>query len=266
MTENQLMNPTLVLGLSETVIKLPTQENQIDFTGFVRNRQGLLPNVSYVHNPDGTVNWRKMIKPEFLVPNKKRTEEIDISKLEDKDLIILLAGLKELAATRGYESVSYKVVAASPQYFATTCKIVWLPNFETGGRPIEFEAIADACPETTGQITRLHLAAVAENRAFCRCVRNFLKIHIVSDEEVGNSEVRDDLSKDESSTADPKTNLENSLLEKGIDFNKFKEIMTTDGVKNVEKITTFKEVPKLKVFEYLDRVKKGEFDNCKAKI
>jgi len=67
-----------------------------------RNEYGLLEdkNINYIFNEDGSVNWRKMIKPEFLVANRDRTDETDISKLEDNELIILLGGLKDLANIR----------------------------------------------------------------------------------------------------------------------------------------------------------------------
>ena len=45
--------------------------------------------VNYEFNLDGTVNWRKMVKPEHLVPNKDRTSETDVTKLKDYQLIIL---------------------------------------------------------------------------------------------------------------------------------------------------------------------------------
>ena len=73
-----------------------------------RNQYGLLEdkNVEYVFNEDGSINWRKMIKSEFLVANRDRTDETDISKLEDHELIILLGGLKDLASIRGFTSVN----------------------------------------------------------------------------------------------------------------------------------------------------------------
>ena len=82
-------------------------------------------------NEDGTVDWRKMIKPEFLVANRDRTDETDISKLEDNELIILLGGLKDLASVRGFNSVTYKVHEASPEYVCASCSIEWIGNYET---------------------------------------------------------------------------------------------------------------------------------------
>ena len=52
---------------------------------FTRNELGLLedPSIPYEFNEDGSVNWRKMIKPEYLVSNKQSTDETDVSKLDD---------------------------------------------------------------------------------------------------------------------------------------------------------------------------------------
>ena len=92
---------------------------------FKRNEYGLLedPPIPYIYNEDGSVNWRKMIRPEFLVPNKQRTQETDITKLEDKDLLILLGGIKELAQIRGFTCVSYDVPEAGPAYVIASCYI-----------------------------------------------------------------------------------------------------------------------------------------------
>ena len=37
---------------------------------YQRDEHGLLKNVQYVFNEDGSVNWRAMIKEEHLFPNK----------------------------------------------------------------------------------------------------------------------------------------------------------------------------------------------------
>ena len=106
-----------------------------------RNQYGLLDNINYIYHEDGTINWRKMVKTEYLVPNRQKTQETDVSKLEDRELLILLGGIKELAQIRGYTKVEYKVVAASENYFATSCKITWIPNYETNEREIVFESL-----------------------------------------------------------------------------------------------------------------------------
>ena len=67
-----------------------------------RDGDGLVADgsVEYKFTDDGLIDWRKMIKTEFLVPNKSRTSETDVTKLKDWQLIILLGGIKELAQIR----------------------------------------------------------------------------------------------------------------------------------------------------------------------
>jgi len=95
------------------------------------DKNGLVSGVDYIFDDSGLIDWRKMIKPEFLVPNRDRTNQTDVSKLKDHELIILLGGIKELAQIRGYTDVSYQVVSPSPEYVIATCKITWTPNYET---------------------------------------------------------------------------------------------------------------------------------------
>src|ERR1017187_4253624 len=56
---------------------LPSAETCIPPKKFERNEYGLIcdGSVSYVYNEDGTINWRKMIRPQFLVPNKQFFEK-----------------------------------------------------------------------------------------------------------------------------------------------------------------------------------------------
>ena len=67
-----------------------------------RDDNGLISgsSVKYVFNELGFVDWRKMVKQEHLVPNRQKTSETDVNNLDDKDLIILLGGIKELAQIR----------------------------------------------------------------------------------------------------------------------------------------------------------------------
>ena len=57
-----------------------------------RDGDGLIADgsVEYKFTDDGQIDWRKMIKPEYLVPNKSRTSENDVTKLKDYQLKIIL--------------------------------------------------------------------------------------------------------------------------------------------------------------------------------
>ena len=221
-----------------------------------RNAFGLLENppIPYVFNEDGYVNWRKMIRPEFLVPNKQRTQETDITKLEDKDLLILLGGIKELAQIRGFTCVSYDVPEAGPNYVIASCYINWIGNYETSNEAVSFQSLADATPDNTQSFARNYLAAIAENRAFVRCVRNFLKINIVSQEEIGAKSLPEDLGVE--NPLSPTAALASLMKEKGISFDDVKRRLVKDKVDKADEMTSLAEIPKPKIFELIDRIKK----------
>jgi len=222
-----------------------------------RNTYGLLEDqdINYIFNDDGQINWRGMVKHQYLVPNRQKTQETDVSKLEDKDLLILLGGIKELAQIRGYIDVSYKVVAASENYFATSCKITWIPNYETQNKVVTFEALADASLQNTKSFARFFLAAIAENRAFVRCVRNFLKINIVSQEELGDAKLLDEAVTNENPTS-PYSLLEKVMKEKSITFDILKNRLIKEKFDNAENINSMNDIPKTKIFELIERLKK----------
>lgn len=256
---------TISLGSSEltqiaitnelTINDSPSQTPPIIIT---RNKHGLLENsnVNYIYNEDGSINWRKMVKAEYLVPNRQKTQETDVTNLEDKDLLILLGGIKELAQIRGYSKVEYKVVAASENYFATNCRITWLPNYETGDREIVFESLADATTNNTKSFARFFLAAIAENRAFVRCVRNFLKINIVSQEELGDAKLLDDSSLIQENPTSPQALLEKVMKDKNINFEQLKKRLIKDRFDGAENLSSVSDISKVKIFELIDRIKK----------
>jgi len=224
---------------------------------FKRNQYGLLEdkNIKYEFNDDGTVNWRKMIKPQFLVANRDRTAETDISKLEDHELIILLGGLKDLAHVRGYKSVTYKILEASPEYVCASCSIEWIGNYETeNNEVITFEALADAGVKNTEGFSQMYLAAIAENRAFCRAVRNFLRINIVAKEECKN--VKISKPSPNVNAASPDIFLSTLMKEKEVDFGAIKSKMVKEGVKGAEEWNSVKDIPRLKMFELIERMQK----------
>jgi hypothetical protein len=230
-----------------------------------RDENGLLTGVDYIFNKDGLIDWRKMIKSEFLVPNKDKTNETNVTKLKDYELIILLGGIKELAQIRGYTSVNYNVVSPSSDYVAATCSITWKPNYETEGEEVVFSAVGDASPHNTSGFGQIFLAACAENRAFVRCVRNFLRINIVAQEELqgGNPKVtgRKMVSNPYDSSnikSDPHSILGSSMKEKGISFDILKQKLIDEKFEDAEGLEEVSDIPKSKVFELIERIKKAK--------
>jgi|TARA_R110002020_G_scaffold70186_2_gene182231 hypothetical protein len=160
---------------------------------YKRNEHGLLENVDYEFNEDGTVNWRAMIKPEFLYPNKGwfdvRNKPLPTSTedLDDKQLLIMLGGIKELAKMRGYSTVAFDVTQSSDGYVTAKCIISWNKNYETQDEVV-YQDYANATLANTDSFCAKFLETIACNRAFVRCVRNYLNIHIVGADEIDKSQ------------------------------------------------------------------------------
>ena len=224
-----------------------------------RDSYGLLSGVDYIFTEDGLIDWRKMVKVEYLVSNRDRTSETDVTKLSDAQLIILLGGIKELAQVRGYTDVNYVVTSPSPDYVVATCSVSWIPNYETEGRGVTFSAIGDASPNNTNNFARNFLGPIAENRAFVRCVRNFLKINIVAQEELGatKSQMMNSPAQQDNST-DPKAILGALMREKGVSLDMLKNKLSKEGFEGVDDINSLNDVSKLKAFELIERLKKAK--------
>tara|TARA_Y100000361_G_scaffold114222_1_gene104673 strand:- start:259 stop:1008 length:750 start_codon:yes stop_codon:yes gene_type:complete len=232
-----------------------------------RNEHGLLEGVKYSYQEDGLIDWRKMVKNDHIVPNRDNTSETDVTKLKDKDLIILLAGLKDVAQTRGIKSVKYDIVTASPEYVCMKCGITWAGNYETDGEDVYFESTADAGLNNTEGFGQIYLAAIAENRAFCRAVRNFLKINIVAKEEIAPSKGKQAasgklsipsavFSSQSSVSMSPDSFLLTILKENGITFEQVKTKMIAEKNDDAKKWNSVKDIPRLTAFEIIDRIQK----------
>jgi hypothetical protein len=160
---------------------------------YKRNELGLIDGVEYKFNEDGSINWRAMIKPEHLYPNKDwfETRKLQvpdsIEGLGDHQLLVKLAGIKELARLRGFLDVQFKIETISSHYATAVCSISWMPNYESDGNAQTFTSTANATSENCSGFGVKFLEPIAENRAFVRSVRNYLNIHIVGDDEIDKS-------------------------------------------------------------------------------
>lgn len=176
---------------------------------FNRDGNGLLKNIQYEFNEDGSVNWRAMIKEEHLFPNKlwfqARNKDMprSIDGLKDNQLLIKLSGIKELARLRGFSSVSYVMDKCEDDHVAVTCNTVFIPNYETGGEAVSFEDMANASTKNTSSFATKFLETIACNRSFVRCVRNFLNVHIVGDDEMDKSSLGSSSSSKPTQKSDP---------------------------------------------------------------
>jgi hypothetical protein len=230
---------------------------------FKRDVNGLLECVDYVFNPDNTINWRSMINKEYLVPNRDafknqkdvNLKEIDISTLADNQLLILLAGIKELAQIRGYSKVSYDVIQAQPDYVAVKCTIDWIANYETGMGPVSFSALADAHLDNTKDFAKNFLMAIAENRAFIRTVRSFLKINIVGNDEMGKTTHVDSEVEPNTSITQPVALLKKTMEEYNITFEQIKERAIQKKMDNAENWIKIEDISPLSMFTIISGIK-----------
>jgi len=227
-------------------------DNSVGPSLFSRDEHGLLKTVQYDFNDDGSVNWRAMIPNEHLFPNRgwfeSRGKDVPSSAvgLKDHQLLIKLSGIKELARLRGFSSVSFWAEKCEEHHVAIICNMSFIPNYETGNKKITFQDMANATLENTSSFATKFLETIACNRAFVRCVRNFLNVHIVGDDEIDKS--------DKPPVTSSKKNLSplspHGILEKKFGSfdelkSKLRDLWSSNKYKNddVKKWTDFSDIP-----------------------
>ncbi len=254
------MSPKLLNNMQD-------QTNPIEIApapNYERDERGLIKGVEYKFNQNGTVNWRAMIDPVHLVPNKanfkKRNQEVpdSIEGLDDSDLVVLLSGWRALSFLRGRIELLHTPIVASPEYFAVKTSIKWIPNYESHGFPVTWDALGDASITNTSGMFRYFLAAIADNRGFTRAVRSFLNVNIVGQDELGDTPKDESEGSQRSGTkSDSGTGefLFSFLKKRKIKFAAFKNLMIKDGVEGAEDWLVPSDVPEDKVMELVEKVK-----------
>jgi hypothetical protein len=151
----------------------------------VKNMENTKKEPNFIYNEDGTINWRAMIPKEFLVPNKQIFERKgkpvpnSIDGLEDKELLILLGGIKFLSRLKGVKSVRYPQMRAGYDFASIICEIEWVDGTITSGA-------GDAKDSNTNSFAKYYLTAIAENRAFIRAARFALNLdNLLGYDEIG---------------------------------------------------------------------------------
>lgn len=224
---------------------------------FKRDESGLLPNINYQYNEDGSINWRAMVDSKYLYVNKeaftRRNEPIptSVEGLKDSELIISLQGLKCLAALRGFKSVTYRPVTAGTEYSGVICRIDWIGNFETNMEVVAFEDGAGASLMNTSEMIQTYLLETACNRAFARAIRNFLRIGIVSKEELPPAEKP----KAATNKISPSSLLSDLMKEKSKTFADVKEKLIKEGKSVWSKYNDWKDIPPDEAFQLIERFK-----------
>ena len=123
---------------------------------------------------------------------------------------------------------------------------------------VTFSATGDASPHNTQSFAKFFLGPIAENRAFVRCVRNFLKINIVGQDELGQAKIASDPHDQPETQASPVSLLKNTMKEKGVTFDKLKARLEAEKYEKVDKINTLEDIPKVKIFELIERLEEDK--------
>lgn len=257
-----------------------TENNQsIPIQNFERDEHGLVKGLEYKYTSDGRIDWYAMLKSEHLYVMKNKEEavekqygkpvsQLDLTKVDKKYICILLTGLRYLSLLRGYEAVSPKIdnVFYDTRYEAVasctvTCKIEWIGNFETGMKSVSYGGTAGATLSNTDPFVKKYIETIAENRAFCRAVRGFLNISVVSKDEIGpDGNLMMVVTQESSGTEKAPSNNAVSMLQKRLDdekwsFDVFKRAIIKnhkDKFKNStvdpEKWESIKDIPPRDIF------------------
>ena len=138
-----------------------------------------------------------------------------------------------------------------------SCGIRWVPNFETEGEEVYFEAMADASLSNTKSFARNFLAAIAENRAFVRCVRNFLRINVVGSDEMGDANLFTESNTNASApaAADPHSLLSSVMKEKSVSFEDLNKKLIGEGKIEEGAWSSVQDIPKSQIFALIKRLK-----------
>lgn len=226
-----------------------------------RDNFGLIKGVKYSYKEEGRqVDWLSMIPSKYFVVNRQNFEKrgetppTSIENVEDKDLLILLDGIKYIANLRGFVEVSYEVESTIDNCTAV-CSIVWLPNFETENQIKTFAAIGDANINNTKGFGMNFLGPIAENRSFVRAVRNFLRIPILGKDEVDGSLV------EQTDSAPPSNNkpiaeLEKLMENKKVTFEVIKNKLVKEGIDGADSFSGISDLPKNVIFNLIERLQK----------
>lgn len=162
---------------------------------FLRNQDGLLANVEYYRDALNRVDWRKMIHSQYLYvspdyqveamvrQNVKSKWDIDVTKCEDKELLITLSGLKYLAHLRGIRAIHPPILHATSTEVVCSCSIEFEPNFENPDGLISSGAGTASLYNVSGKF-QLYLSSMAHNRALTRAIKDALRIEILGADEV----------------------------------------------------------------------------------
>lgn len=241
-----------------------------------RDSNGFLKGIEYKFKEDGSVDYKSMIPNEFIGLNKEnfKRKGIDIyslgkaefealkEKAEDKEKTILLAGIRWLAMVRGYTKIKS---VSKPIENRAVCdtQITWIPNQESMFREVVTSGTGTYFYDSNDKM-RFFMDSLAENRSFCRNVRNALNITIVSNDELtaGAAPEPEDNSNVCVGPPEPLKMLEKAMSDIKWTFDQLvAKIIANpkegDVIEEIQTWKTIKDIPKPRCLAYVERIKKA---------
>lgn len=270
-TSEVVPSSTEKAALAAVDIKL---DREMAIARFLRDGTGLLKNITYLFKEDGTIDWKLMIPDKYIVVNKEFFERNNIATptsaegLEDKQKLVLLGGIKEIAKIRGLISVEKKIWESSNDRAVVSCKIVFAPNYETDMKPLVYEEVASATLNNTNSFSQLFLETIASNRAFVRAVRNALRIDILGSDELSgvSGAVNNENSGSENepwhALRDAAQNAVTKKYPQGFkNFEEFKAALVEKAQAGAAEWNEWKDIPTNTIFNLISQLKKTSAAN-----
>ena len=184
---------------------------------------------------DLSEQWRDIIDKKYLYVNRQyfidRNQDVPrmSKKLKDEEILIKLGGIRQLLNHVGYSSVKFEIHDAQKDHVAATCVITFLPE----GKEVTYSGVASVHEGNADFFSQSYAAAVCSNRAFVRCVRNFLNINVVCDEEL-NPEEREEGHTQSSLPVNPRAILAKTLDKNNLTLKDFKDKYLSKHMKDDE--------------------------------
>lgn len=244
---------------------------------YQRDTFGLFNNVDYTFKSDGSVDWKAMVPKQYLVFNKKwfenNDQEIpqaknlsevdDPSAYKDEQILILLAGIKEIAKLRGLLSVEKEVVESTFDKVTVITTVTFCSNYEYPDGLI-YSDVASATVHNTHNDFQVYLDAIASNRSFVRAVRNALRIDIVGEDEIKDSSSYESGSAD-TGAVEPWRALSEAAAEFSVSmdgtevkldsFDRFKKYLLIKKVEDAALWNSWEDIPVGHIWLYLKQIK-----------
>lgn len=214
---------------------------------------------------NGVVDWRNLVDRKDLLLNFNyyaarginidllTPEEIEEFKktAEPEGLMLSLMGCRHLGNKRGLKAVNYNLVYSDKELAIMRCSITFVES-EDEPETI-YDSLGSASINNVSGKFSTHLVALAENRSFCRAVRNYLMIPSVTYEEI-------DPTQKDSVVSLPKPSLVliQHMEKKGITFEQLKQMVIEDGKYEWKDWNTVEQISSAAAFTFVGSYFKPE--------